>query len=79
MNTPVIEISCIGPHGIWGDVDQREYFLPHTEFPWFQEARIREILNVELHHGKHLHWPDLDVDLSLDCLETPEKYPLISR
>jgi len=27
-------------------------------------------------HGFHLYWPDLDVDLEIDNLENPEKYPL---
>jgi hypothetical protein len=22
------------------------------------------------------HWPDLDIDIELDALKTPEKYPL---
>jgi hypothetical protein len=30
-------------------------------------------------HGYHLHWPDLDVDLEIDNLENPEKYPLKSK
>jgi len=27
-------------------------------------------------HGYHLYWPELDVDLEIDNLENPEKYPL---
>jgi hypothetical protein len=27
-------------------------------------------------HGYHLYWPELDVDLEIDDLENPEKYPL---
>jgi len=30
----------------------------------------------QLLHGYHLYWPDLDVDLEIDNLENPEKYPL---
>ena len=30
-------------------------------------------------HGEHLHWPTLDVDLSLDSLKHPEAYPLTAR
>jgi hypothetical protein len=26
-----------------------------------------------------LYWPDLDVDLEIDNLENPEKYPLKSK
>jgi hypothetical protein len=53
-----------------------EFFLPFEEYPWFQDARIREIQNVELLFDSHLHWPDLDVDLELEALAHPERYPL---
>jgi hypothetical protein len=33
---------------------------------------------VQLNHNRHLHWPALDVDLCLDCLENPDRYPLIA-
>jgi hypothetical protein len=35
--------------------------------------------NVRFLHGRHLHWPDLDVDLEVDALEHPERYPLAYR
>jgi len=56
-----------------------EYFLPYDEYPWFKEATVGQILQVELLHGLHLHWPALDIDLSLDCLNNPQDYPLIAR
>jgi hypothetical protein len=34
-------------------------------------------LNVQLLHGDHLVWSDLDVDLDLDSLQSPESFPLI--
>jgi hypothetical protein len=27
-------------------------------------------------HGYHLFWPELDIDLEIDNLENPSKYPL---
>jgi hypothetical protein len=27
----------------------------------------------------HLYWPTLDVDLSVESLRHPERYPLVSR
>lgn len=79
MNTSEIEILNISIHGIWLYVRGKEYFLPHQEYPWFQNARLSEIHNVQLLHGKHLYWPELDVDLSINSLENPEKYPLVSH
>jgi len=34
---------------------------------------------VQLLHGYHLYWPELDVDLEIDNLENPEKYSLKSQ
>ena len=71
------EVSHISPHGIWVLVDQKEYLLSFTEYPWFAEAKISQIHHLELLHGSHLRWPDLDVDIDLLSLENPDAYPLV--
>ena len=71
-----VEILNISIHGLWLYVKGKEYFLSYEEYPWFKDARLSEILNVQLFHGSHLYWPKLDVDLSVDSLEHPEKFPL---
>ena len=53
--------------------------LPFAAFPLFAAARVEEICNVKLLPGRHLHWPKLDVDLHLDSIEHPERFPLVSR
>jgi hypothetical protein len=75
-STSEAEVTQIDGQGIWLLVGGAEYFLPHEEYPWFRDARVGEILNVELLDGNHLHWPALDVDLCLDCLKNPGSYPL---
>ena len=37
-----------------------------------------KLLNVELPHPHHLYWPDLDVDLAVESIEHPERFPLVS-
>jgi hypothetical protein len=54
----------------------KEYFLPYEEYPWFRDARVRDILGVRLVHENHLHWPALDVDLSVESLDRPASFPL---
>ena len=63
--------------GMWLLVKDTEYFLPYKDYPWFKDAKISDIYNVELLHETHIYWPTLDVDLDLDALQNPEKYPLI--
>ena len=75
-NSPV-EVQEISRHGVWIYVKGKEYFLPYKDYPWFKEAKISEVCNVQLLYGMYLHWPDLDVDLELEALQHPEKYPSI--
>lgn len=72
----MVEISYINMHGFWLCIKDKEYFLSYDEYPWFKEAKVKEILNVKLLHGHHLCWPELDVDIEIDCLENPQSYPL---
>jgi len=76
-NTSQVEVTNIDRFGFWLLISDKEYFLSYDNFPWFCKATVEQILAVELLHEKHLHWPDLDVDLSLDSLEQPEAFPLI--
>lgn len=78
-NTLVVEVSNISAHGFWLFVVDREFFIPFDENPWFKEGKISSLLNVELLHGHHLHWPDLDVDLELESLIDPKRYPLTCK
>jgi len=76
---PAIEVTNISRHGFWVLVDDRELFLPFDEFPWFAEVPVRAILAVERPQPHHLYWPALDVDLCLDSIARPRRYPLVAR
>ena len=78
-STSPVEVTHISEHGIWLFVDGRELFMPFEQFPWFRAASIRAVLNVELEGPGHLYWPDLDVDLAVDSIEHPERFPLVSQ
>jgi len=69
----------VSPTVFWLMVGEREYFLPFDEFPWFRGATLERLFEVELLHETHLSWPGLDVDLDLDRIEHPERYPLVAR
>ena len=74
-----VSVENITPFGIWMLVNGKEYFLSYQDYPYFEDQTIKSIYNVQLLHGFHLYWPDLDVDLEIDNLENPEKYPLRSK
>ena len=78
-NTSPAEVTNVSAHGFWLLVDARELFVPFQQFPWFRDASIRSITNVQLPSPHHLYWPDLDIDLAVESIEHPEKYPLVSQ
>ena len=75
----ILEVLDVSQHGVWLYWNAQEHFLSYEHFPWFKEAKVKEILNVVEEAPEHLHWPDLDVDLSLAMIREPEKYPLVAR
>ncbi len=75
----LVSVENITPFGIWLLVKDKEYFLKYKDYPYFKDQALKSIHNVQLLHGFHLYWPELDIDLEIDNLENPEKYPLQSK
>jgi len=73
------EVTNISQHGFWLLLDERELFLPFEEYPWFKRAPVEAILRLDRPQPDHLHWPDLDIDLSVNSIEHPERYPLTAK
>jgi len=78
-STSPVEVTNISQHGFWLLLDNEELFLPFSEFPWFRDVAVGKILHVELPSSNHLYWPDLDVDLAVESIRHPERFPLVSR
>ncbi len=74
-----VEVTNISGHGFWILIQERELFVPFEHFPWFRQAPVAHILQVEMPGPNHLYWPELDVDLAVESIEKPEAFPLISR
>jgi hypothetical protein len=75
-STSQAEVQDISKFGVWLFVKGQEFLLPFSEYPWFKDAKISSIYNVQFLHQSHLYWPDLDVDLELTALQHPDQYPL---
>jgi Protein of unknown function (DUF2442) len=78
-STSAIEVGNVTGHGFWLLVDGRELYLPFDQFPWFRQASIEALTRIERPSPHHLYWPILDVDLAVESIEHPERYPLVSR
>lgn len=73
------EVTHISRDGFGLRLGDRELFVPFREFPWFESAAVTAIFHVEWPQPHHLYWPELDIDLAVESIEHPERYPLVAR
>ena len=77
-STSEVEVTQISKHGIWLLLKEKEHFLSFDNFPWFKSASVAAIHNVELLNELHLYWPDIDIDLAVESIEHPERFPMMA-
>jgi len=78
-STSEVEISLASNKGFWLFLGEEELFVPFSEFPWFKKATIEAISSIEWPTPDHLYWPLLDVDLSVESIRDPGRFPLRAR
>lgn len=78
-STLAAEVTNISANGFWLLIGESELFVSFDDFPWFRQAAVGQILNVEMPSARHLYWPELDVDLAVDSIRHPDQFPLVSK
>jgi len=78
-NTLAVEVTNVSAHGVWLLTYNAELFIPFEDFPWFKNQTIESIINVEELSSGHYYWPDIDVDLTEEMIEHPERFPLKAK
>ncbi len=79
VSTSRVEVVQLTPVGLWLAWRDTELYLDHDLFPWFRQASVAQVFNVIEERDGHFHWPDLDVDLDIDRIQHPERYPLVAK
>ena len=77
--TSVAEVTNVLRHGFWLLLDAEELLVPFASFPWFRQATIDQLVDVQWPTADHLYWPQLDVDLSVASIRKPDDFPLLAR
>lgn len=73
------DVLMINDRGIMISVQGQDYFLSYNRVPWMRDATINEVLDVKMSGKNAIEWPKLDVDLEIDSLRHPERYPLLIK
>ena len=79
LGTPILaDTTCF--LGLFRDgvalvVNGKEYFLRFTDFPWFEHCSAAELKDVTSDRWG-VYWNSLDIDLSIESIENPERFPV---
>ncbi|GHT33642.1 hypothetical protein FACS189434_08290 [Bacteroidia bacterium] len=74
-----VKVQAIVANGITVEAQGNTYFLPYNTNPWFENAKVVDVFNVEPVGHSGIRWKALDVDLAIESMIYPEKYPLIAH
>lgn len=77
--TSEVEVTHIAGHGLWLLCRKKKMFLSFEHFPWFVNQPAAKVMNVEELSPEHFYWPDIDIDLTQEIIEHPERFPLIAK
>ncbi len=78
-STSAVEVTNVSAHGVWLLAHGQELFMSYEDFPWLKEQPIEAVLNVEEQSPGHFYWPVIEVDLTREIIEHPERFPLKSK
>lgn len=74
-----VSVLMINSQGMMLSVLGQDYFLSYNRVPWLRNARISSALNVRMSGPRAIEWPELDIDLVIESLKHPERYPLVMK
>ena len=74
-----VSVLMINDKGIMLSVKGNDYFISYNRMPWIKNASIMDALNVQMSGRNAIEWPTLNIDLEIDSLKHPKRYPLIMK
>jgi len=72
-------ITSINDLGLWILIEDKEFFIPFSDYPGFKDSSVNQILNIQFFPPSQLHWIDIDMDIELPSLAHPESFHLVFR
>jgi hypothetical protein len=77
--TSAVEVTNVSKHCFWLLLGEEELAVAFSDFPWFRQATIEQLQDVNWPTPDHLYWPQLDIDLSVASIRDPQAFPLLSK
>ncbi len=70
-------VLMIDAQGMMLSVLGQDSVMSYNRVPRLRDARVSSALNVRMAGPNAIEWPELDVDLEIESLKHPERYPLV--
>ena len=74
-----VEVTDVSKDGFCLRIGHERLHLPYKEFPWFRDAPLAHVRKVTMPYPDSVRWPDLDIDLAVESIRHPERFPLVYR
>ena len=72
-------VLMIDAQGMMQSVLGPDSFVSYNRVPRLRDARVSSALNVRMAGPNAIEWPELDVDLEIESLKRPERYPSVMK
>ena len=79
ISSTSVDVLMINDRGVMLSVQGQDYFLSYNRVPWMRDATINEVLDVQMSGKNAIEWPKLEIDLEVEALRHPERYPLLIK
>jgi len=73
------KVVSINSTGLVVHINGEEYQIPFLRVPWFRNAKVEDVFDLRMNGLDEIRWDTLDIDLDIESLKHPEKYPLIMK
>lgn len=70
-----VEVTRVSSRGIWLKAYDKKFFLSYYDFPWFKHKSVQAVLHVQESSPGNFYWPEIDVNLGMAMIESPNRYP----
>ncbi|MGB5728945.1 MAG: DUF4160 domain-containing protein [Thiogranum sp.] len=70
------EVTNVSSHGLWLEIKS---FFCHMRIPLVKRCPNRENPKYPGVDPGHFYWPDINVDLGIETIEHPDRFPLKAK
>lgn len=73
---PRVEVTHISRNGFWLLLDDEAVLVRFDDCPWFRDATIAALVDVQWPSPDRLYWPRLGLDLPMEMVRPSANLPM---